>query len=123
MTQRFVIQSCPTLTGGFLHVHNYGIERETCPNQTIWLCMLHSNFLFQYLHVLLLVRCLCVVAVLSQGIPQGAHHHCESFILIQILYIVGVLLMTFDLLTCGHSQGNGCSPGYISEVLSATITA
>ena len=85
--------------------------------------MLHSNSLFQYLHVLLLVRCLCVVAVLSQGIAQGAHHHCESFILIQILYIVGVLLMTFDLLTCGHSQGNGCSPGYISEVLSATISA
>ena len=30
--------------------------------------------------------------------------------------------MTFDLLTRNHSQGNGCSPGYISEVVSATIT-
>ena len=77
ITQRFVIQSCPTLTGGFLHVHNYGTERETCAIQTIWLCMLHSNFLFHYLHVLLLVRCLCVVAVLFQG-SLGAHHHCES---------------------------------------------
>ena len=58
-------------------------------------------------------RCLCLVAVLSQGIAQGAHHDCESFILIQMLYLVGVLLMTFDLLTCGRSQGNGFLPVYI----------
>ena len=31
------------LTGGFLHMYNHGIERETCANQTIWLCMLHPN--------------------------------------------------------------------------------
>ena len=53
--------------------------------------------------------CMCCcwsgVSVLSQG-SLGAHHHCESFILIQILYLVGVLLMTFDLQTCGHSQGS-----------------
>ena len=24
----------------------------------------------------------------------------------QVLYLVGILLMTFDLLTCTHSQGN-----------------
>ena len=57
------------LTEDFLHVYNYGTERETCADQTIWLCILHSNSLFQYLHVLLLVRCLCLVVVLSQGSP------------------------------------------------------
>ena len=40
----------------------------------------------------------------------GGKYHCELllfFILIQVLYLVGVLLMTFDLLTCAYSQGSG----------------
>ena len=42
------------------------------------------------------------------------------FILIQILYLVGVLLMTFDLLTCGQlQQGNHLK---ITEVLSAATS-
>ena len=66
----------------------------------------------------------CLVAVLSQSsyIAQGTYHHCGSFILIHILYLVGVLLMTFDLQTCGHSQANGFPPVYISKVLFATIS-
>ena len=43
------------------------------------------------------------------GLSQGGGYHCELFlfILVQVLYLVGVLLMTFDLLTCGQSQGSG----------------
>ena len=34
----------------------------------------------------------------------------------QVLYLVGILLMTFDLLTCGHSkEGNDCPSAYISN--------
>ena len=57
-------------------------------------------------------------------VSQGEGYQCELFlfILIQVLYLVGVLLMTFDLLTSGHSQGNGFPPVYISKVLSATIS-
>ena len=34
----------------------------------------------------------------------------------QVLYLVGILLMTFDLLTCGHSkEGNDFSSAYISN--------
>ena len=46
---------------------------------------------------------------------MGGKYHCEwllFFILIQVLYLVGVLLMTFDLLTCAHSQGSGFLPVY-----------
>ena len=32
-------------------------------------------------------------------------------ILMQVLYLMGILLVTFDLLTCTHSQGN-CPPIY-----------
>ena len=35
----------------------------------------------------------------------------SSLYLVQVLYLVGVLLMTFDLTTCGLSQeGSGCHP-------------
>ena len=35
-------------------------------------------------------------------------------ILMQVLYLVGIVVMIFDLLTCGHSQGN-CPPLYSSH--------
>ena len=43
---------------------------------------------------------------------------CFSLYLVQILYLVGVLLMTSDLLTCGHSQQ--CS-GFLPVVSAATL--
>ena len=113
------------LTEGFLHVCMALRGTPVLTMQTIWLCRSHSNpwclFLslspvvansFLVPNVLLLVSSLCLVAMFF----QGANYHCEPFISIQILYLVGVLLMTFDLLTCGHSQGNGCPPVYISKV-------
>ena len=46
-------------------------------------------------------------------VSQGEGYHCELFlfILVQVLYLVGVLLMTFDLTTCAQSQqGSGFLP-------------
>ena len=46
-------------------------------------------------------------------VSQGEGYHCELFlfILVQVLYLVGVLLMTFDLRTCAQSQqGSGFLP-------------
>ena len=46
---------------------------------------------------------------------ETGNYYYFGLILMQVLYLVGILLMTFDLLTCGHSkEGNAQKEIYVS---------
>ena len=66
----------------------------------------HVAFLFPCLYFQSPSSCIAFWQLLGW---ETGNYYYFGLILMQVLYLVGILLMTFDLLRCGHSkEGNNC---------------